>query len=229
MAEEEDQGPKYVLVTEEGETRKLGSLHFTGRATASFPNGDLYEGDFEDGKRHGRGCYRYAATGDKYDGAFVQNIRHGLGTMTYNGKGEYQGYWENGHRHGEGVFNYPSGDSYTGWWRFGKKEGCGTYYSAASKMKLTGDWKNNQIVNGTWEMPNGNSYRGTFNENKPLGEGSWSFNNGNKQCGQYAQVRGEPKQDDDGNEVPGDLHLQWVADNDIVSSAMHVQKNCSAK
>ena len=71
MAEEEEQGPKYVLVTEDGETRKLGSLYYTGKATASFPNGDLYEGEFVEGKRQGRGCYRYAATGDKYDGNWV--------------------------------------------------------------------------------------------------------------------------------------------------------------
>ena len=85
--------------------------------------------------------------------------------MSYNGKGEYQGYWENGFRHGEGVFTYASGDSYSGWWRFGNKEGQGTYFSVSSNMRLTGDWANNKIVNGTWELPNGNHYDGGFNEN----------------------------------------------------------------
>ena len=96
-------------------------------------------------------------------------------------------------------------------------------------MKLTGDWKENQIVNGTWEMPNGNQYKGGFNENKPLGDGCWNFTNGNEQRGKYAQVRGEPKQDDDGNELPGDLHLQWVADSNLVDSALKVQKNTPNK
>ena len=59
MAEEEDTGPKYIFVTAEGETRKEGSRHYTGKATASYPNGDLYEGDFVEGIREGRGCYRY--------------------------------------------------------------------------------------------------------------------------------------------------------------------------
>ncbi len=64
--------------------------------------------------------------------------------MVYNGKGgEYQGYWENGYRHGEGVFSYSNGDVYSGWFRFGQKEGTGTYFSEASKMKLTGEWKEN--------------------------------------------------------------------------------------
>jgi hypothetical protein len=44
MADEEgDQGAKYVFVTPEG-PRKQGSRHYTGKATASYPNGDLYEG-----------------------------------------------------------------------------------------------------------------------------------------------------------------------------------------
>ena len=75
-------------------------------------------------------------------------MRHGLGCMTYNGKGDYQGYWENGVRHGEGVFTYASGDVYSGWWRHGKKEGTGSYYSTAQKMKLTGEWKDNKLVDG---------------------------------------------------------------------------------
>lgn len=89
MADEEDTGPKYVFVTDKGETRKQGSRHYTGTATASYPNGDLYEGAYVEGVREGRGVYRFAATGDKYDGMWVQNKKHGLGTMNYNGKGEY--------------------------------------------------------------------------------------------------------------------------------------------
>lgn len=181
MAEEgEDTGPKYIFVTSSGETRKEGSRHYDGKATVSYPNGDLYEGTFADGIRHGRGCYRYAASGEKYDGQWSNNKRHGLGTMTYNGKGEYQGYWENGYRHGEGVFNYPSGDVYSGWFRFGHKEGCGTYFCAESGMKLTGEWKENKIVSGDWELPNGAKFQGSFNENKPHGEGMWVFKNGNE-------------------------------------------------
>jgi hypothetical protein len=68
MADEEgDQGAKYVFVTPEG-PRKQGSRHYTGKATASYPNGDLYEGQYSAGIREGRGTYRYAATGDKYEG-----------------------------------------------------------------------------------------------------------------------------------------------------------------
>jgi len=207
--EGEEGGPKYELVTADGQVRKLGSFQFSGDACAKFPNMDMYEGHFVEGVRQGRGCYRYFASGDKYEGAFVKNQRHGLGCMTYNGKGEYQGYWENGFRHGEGVFTYASGDVYSGWWRHGKKEGTGSYYSSAQNMKLTGEWKDNKMVDGCWELPNGNRYHSTFNENKPDGEGCWMFTNGNELRGKYAQVRGAETEDENGEVKPGELNLEW--------------------
>ena len=114
MAEEgEDGAAKYVFITENGET-KTTSRGYTGKALAQYQNGDTYEGDFLDGKREGRGVYRYASNGEKYDGDYKENEKHGLGRMTYSKAGEYNGFWENGRRHGEGVFNYTNGDIYSG-------------------------------------------------------------------------------------------------------------------
>ena len=107
MAEEGEEGQKYKFITENGEV-KLMSRGYTGKAQASYPNGDIYEGDFLDGIREGRGKYFYASNGDKYDGEWRNNLKHGIGQMIYAGKGEYKGYWENGRRHGEGVFTYPN-------------------------------------------------------------------------------------------------------------------------
>lgn len=57
MADDEE-GPKYVFITENGET-KTTSRGYTGKAIAQYPNGDVYDGDFVDGHREGRGTYRY--------------------------------------------------------------------------------------------------------------------------------------------------------------------------
>mmetsp|Transcript_10546 Transcript_10546/g.7881 ORF Transcript_10546/g.7881 Transcript_10546/m.7881 type:complete len:145 (+) Transcript_10546:34-468(+) len=138
--EEDDGAPKYMFITENGETKKT-SRGYTGKAQASYTNGDIYEGDFVDGIREGRGKYFYSSNGDKYDGEWKQNMKHGIGKMTYAKKGEYYGYWENGRRHGEGVFTYPNGDSYSGWWKFGDKEGNGTYHFKSTNMKMFGKWK----------------------------------------------------------------------------------------
>ena len=66
MAEEED-GPKYVFITE-NEEQKTTSRGYSGKAVAMYPNGDTYDGEFMDGTREGRGVYSYAATVEKYDG-----------------------------------------------------------------------------------------------------------------------------------------------------------------
>lgn len=44
----EEGGQEYTLKTAEGEELK-SSRHYTGKATATYPSGDTYEGDFLDG------------------------------------------------------------------------------------------------------------------------------------------------------------------------------------
>ena len=149
MAEEEEGGKVYQVVTSEG-VALTTSKELTGLASAAYTNGDSYDGYFENGVRHGSGCYLYMEGGHKYDGDWKTNVRHGIGCMTYNNKGQYQGYWENGRRHGEGVFTYTSGDTYSGWWRFGVKEGTGTYVQKSTGMKLYGQWANGEIKTGRW-------------------------------------------------------------------------------
>ena len=81
---------------------------------ATYPNGDVYDGSFQAGLRHGQGTYTIAASGgegeedvrDSYKGEWQNNQKNGIGKQTYFGVGEYNGYWENGQRHGEGVFIY---------------------------------------------------------------------------------------------------------------------------
>ena len=43
---------------------------------------DKYEGQFKDGKRHGRGTFTHA-NGDKYEGQFKDDLKNGLGTYEY--------------------------------------------------------------------------------------------------------------------------------------------------
>ena len=41
----------------EGARNEMGERH--GKGKASFPNGDIYEGEYEHGKRNGTGVYRF--------------------------------------------------------------------------------------------------------------------------------------------------------------------------
>ena len=136
----------YRFVTEHGESKS--SRNFTGRATAYYENGDIYDGEYVEGIRNGKGIYRYGQSKHMYEGGWEDNMRSGIGKMQYFGVGDYQGYWENNRMHGEGQFTYKNGDVYSGWYKYGVKEGYGTYSFKETGMKMTGEWKNGQIVTG---------------------------------------------------------------------------------
>ena len=44
-----------------------------------------YEGDFIDGKKHGRGIYT-VPNGNRFEGDYLDDKRHGPGIMTYANK-----------------------------------------------------------------------------------------------------------------------------------------------
>lgn len=164
------------------------SWGFTGSATASYPNGDTYTGDFLDGRKHGPGIYTYA-NGDVYDGVYENDLRHGLGRFTNGsteeeaapstGKSFYSGYYELGLRHGNGTFQYTNGDIYSGQWNKGKKHGEGMYVFNSSKYNYTGSWNNGEIMSGKWVFleskanSKGFYYDGQFQNNKPAGNGEF--------------------------------------------------------
>ena len=69
-------------------------------------------------------------------------------------------------------------------------------------MKFMGKWFNGEIISGSWKYPNGTSYDGTFDSNKPKGKGQWNFQNGNVVLGEYTQTR---RADIEGD----DIKLSW--------------------
>lgn len=144
MAEEEGKPFKFIpLGGKEGNS----SRDYTGRGTSLYPNDDIYEGDYKNGIRTGKGVYTYIKQdqpSDKFDGDFVNNKKHGIGQMNYVAKGEtYYGQWENGKKHGEGIYTYKNKDVYSGWWAFGKKHGNGTYVYANTGARIEGVWNEN--------------------------------------------------------------------------------------
>lgn len=234
----EDGERKYKLITENREIKDT-SRGYTGKATAFYPNGDQYEGDFLDGSRTGKGIYRYAINGDKYEGDWQENAKSGIGKMVYRKKkeeektfeerGEYHGYWENNRRHGEGVFTYPNGDIYSGWWRFGNKEGKGTYIFKETGMKMVGDWEQGAIKRGRWSYPNGLYWEGDFENNKPKGFGTWYFKNGNKLHGTFEQKpkevgEDEPAEEEEEEGAPkkAKFDLVWHSEANIAEAARFV-------
>jgi len=61
-----------------------GTSVFTEKfnGTYKYACGSSYKGDWENGKRHGKGVLKLD-TGDIYNGDFVQGRRHGFGVFSY--------------------------------------------------------------------------------------------------------------------------------------------------
>ena len=122
--------------------------------------GNRYEGQYLNGKRHGKGSY-YFANGDKYIGDWVEDKKHGLGASSL-AVGRYEGEFVDDKMHGKGVFYFADGSSYQGEWIDNKQDGHGIFI-----------WIN------------GDRYEGGFKDGKLHGKGSYYFGNGNRFTGEW--------------------------------------------
>ena len=124
------------------------SYHGNGRCT--YPNGDIYEGQYACGMRAGRGKYTYGS-GGYYDGDWVNGNRQGRGEMVYADGTRYIGDYVNNTRTGNGEC----------WF---EQDGASCYYR--------GGWKND-LWCGTGEYyGNGFYYSGDFVDGRYDGNGS---------------------------------------------------------
>jgi hypothetical protein len=90
-----------------------------------FESGDIYWGDFIDGKMSGYGRYDWK-NGDKYVGEFKNNDLNGYGKLT-NKNGEiFDGYFKNGELNGEGSITLINGLRLVGLFKNGLLNGYGS-------------------------------------------------------------------------------------------------------
>ena len=81
----------------------------------TFVNGDIYTGEFLNGKKHGHGVLK-TESNRIYDGGWQNDLPHGYGVNTFpNGK-IYKGEYREGRPFGEGQWVYSDGSTYTGKW-----------------------------------------------------------------------------------------------------------------
>ncbi|XP_053408505.1 radial spoke head 1 homolog isoform X2 [Mercenaria mercenaria] len=203
---EEEQGP--YLGEYEGSRNDKDERHGQGKAT--LPNGDTYEGLYENGKRHGHGVYRFK-NGSRYTGEYIKNKKHGNGTFIYPDGSRYEGSWVDDQRCGFGKYFYVNGDTYEGEWLNHVRHGQGSYTYAATGTKYVGTW-NLGKRDGHGELVHANhKYVGVFKEDRPMGKGKYVFDIGCEQHGEYLGIEQDKEEKGDDDEAQPNIISKWKA------------------
>ena len=104
--------------------------------TINYDNGDKYDGEVRNGKRHGHGTYTFgsgAKSGDIYYGEWKDGKYHGQGIFSFRGGQKYFGEFKDGQPNGQGTFTFPDGSKYVGEYKNGEQWN-GVRYLASGKI-----------------------------------------------------------------------------------------------
>ena len=107
-----------------GDAWKKKEYH--GPVICNYADGAEYQGEWQDGKRHGIGTY-ISPTGTRYEGEWENDGASGHGVCHYADGMKYDGQFESGERHGKGVLISPEGDRYEGQFKYDLVNGEGIY------------------------------------------------------------------------------------------------------
>jgi hypothetical protein len=177
-----------------GDTRFVGRFAregnaLSGRGQILWANGNRYDGDLVQGRKHGEGSFAWAS-GQRYSGQWADDQPRGKGQMRFANGDDYEGEVADGLPQGQGRMRYASGDSYDGRFIQGKPEGQGVY-RWANGQSYEGPWQGEQPHgHGTLRFANGNIYEGPLVRGTPEGQGRLTYAGGDRYEGQLRQ--GQP-------------------------------------
>jgi len=149
-----------------GERNAFNRFH--GKGIYTYSNGNVYDGDWIDGRKSGQGSQTWE-NGDKYTGGWSNNREDGQGSKTWGETGDsYTGEWLQGKMSGTGTYKWANGDTYTGNFVEDIKQGKGVFVQASSGIKFEGTWKDDKRDGEfTVTMKNGTISRGVWKADKP--------------------------------------------------------------
>ncbi|KAG8342159.1 putative MORN repeat [Trypanosoma vivax] len=181
----------------------------TGSGKAVYPNGDRYDGEFFEGKKHGRGRYIFVSRGKsecdriveremqklgdgKPDEDFVKSVaeRYQIGThivshiVEYGFHPCYHGDYVCGKRVGQGMMKNKDGSIYKGEFLENKRDGQGMFFYINGDI-FSGNWKDGKKHGfGTYHFVGGSEYRGLW-KNGVFTQGQWIFQDGSYYEGHF--------------------------------------------
>ncbi len=164
----------------------------------SMSSGDVYEGNFLNGCRHGKGilCVGISNGGGKYVGEWINDRPNGTGSFEFGFGidkthqrisggfdvlkykiGTYKGNFVNGNPHGMGVREFENGDVYIGEFVRGMIHGRGSY-TCSSGDRYVGEFRyGSQNGLGVTFFHGGGRYIGEFKDGEYYGSGRIEFAN----------------------------------------------------
>jgi clan AA aspartic protease (TIGR02281 family) len=119
--------------------------------THTFPNGNVYAGEFHKNTFNGQGYLTYS-DGSTYSGEFRDGYLDGHGASTFPNGDKHVGEVHNNKANGHGTWTFANGDKYNGEFRDSQITGQGTY-TFANGTKLVGEFKDGKFIgSSTFEV-----------------------------------------------------------------------------
>ena len=137
------------------------NININGKTKKEYSSGDMYDGEFVNGLKEGKGIYNYS-NGDLYIGLFSKGEKEGFGVYYYNNGDTYEGIFSHNEKNGKGKYYYSNGEKYIGTFKNNLLDGKGKYFYS-----------------------NGDKYFGEYKEDKKDGFGIYYYNNKWRYEGQF--------------------------------------------
>ncbi|XP_002988599.2 alsin homolog [Selaginella moellendorffii] len=190
-----------------GSKPRIEKSRLFGEGVQRYSNGDVYEGEFYQGRFSGSGVYYFYLSG-KYEGDWVDGKYDGYGVETWARGSRYRGQYRQGLRDGYGVYRFYTGDVYSGEWCGGQSHGYGVqtcedgsryvgefkrgmkhgfgYYRFRNGDTYAGEYFADKMHGyGVYHFANGHLYEGAWHEGRKQGLGLYTFRNGETQAGHW--------------------------------------------
>ncbi|XP_062269515.1 MORN repeat-containing protein 3-like [Platichthys flesus] len=167
--------PQYTKLLDV-KSQKCGLRH-----TFFETNGDEYNGEWQNNKKHGIGTQIWKKSGTFYNGEWKFGKRDGYGRYsvlvpkTKNYELKYAGKWTNGKKHGYGTYFYNKSTVYEGDWSEDNRSGSGKIHYENGDI-YEGEWTRDKCHGqGIIQHVNGNSYEGLWKDGKKNGNGKFYY------------------------------------------------------
>ena len=186
-----------------------------GKGTEHTADGDVYEGEFMNGKWHGHGQLMDSKMHLKYDGAWKYGVKHGFGNCI-DDRGQYIGDFVKGLKHGEGELVFYNQDRYIGEFMDDLFNGHGKYISSDGRVIYDGEWRNGmRCGEGKMFLGNGEYFQGMFCNDMMYGKGIYYYQNG------MPKYVGEMR-----NDMRNGEGIEYDTNGEILEQGFYINNEC---